>query len=182
MKLGRIEIEAIDQPWYFLVEELRGVGLEAFEHLDGIESTEDFVRFIGGGMYEVLTAFYPDYLPSQMPRHEFECFATQTAYEAGQYDREWARKNGPSFPQIVQALDAGIKANGGEDFRMLIGLVPPKLRELGQALIREKIADLASRSTSSPNSPPTSGESDPTSSGDEAPHVDGTTAESPSLV
>lgn len=180
LPLGKIEVEVMDQPWAYLTHELQDTALKVFEDFDDLDSPETLVRFLGSGIFDVLAVFYPDQIPSLMPRHEFEGFATETAYKAGQYDRDWARKNGPSFPQIVAALTAALEVNGGDDFKRLIGLLPPKWRALGKDLAGAMFAE--SRSLNSESSPPTSGESDPMSSGDDVPPAVGMTEESPSLA
>jgi hypothetical protein len=180
LPLGKIEVEVMDQPWAYLTHELQDTALRVFANFDELDSPESLVTFLGGGVFDFLAAFYPDEIPSLMPRHEFEGFATETAYKAGQYDREWARKNGPTFPQIVAALQAALEINGGDDFKRLIGLLPPKWRGLAKDLAGAMFAE--SRSTSSLSSPLASGESDQTISGDDVPLEVGMTEESPSLA
>jgi hypothetical protein len=160
--LGTVEFEAIDQPHAYLIHELSGFVDGLLGSGVDLDDTTGIVRFFGDGMYGILAVFYPD-LEKRLPPHEFAGFPSVSAFEAGEYDREYARKT-PTFPQIVAAFEAAVEVNGGDYFRKVLGLVDPKLL---RATLTEATAGYLSRT--SPSSPPTSGASDLTSSGDDAP-------------
>lgn len=176
IKLGDLDFQVIDQPHACLTHDLAaavGAVMESGDELTG----DTFAAVAGGSVYEFLCAFYPD-LRDRLPKHEFAGFASRSAHEAGDFDREYAQR-APTFPQIASAFDAALEANGRDILAQMFGWVDPKVRELAWAMVRERMVSLWENSASSP---PTSGASVLTSSGDSDQPSTQTTEASPSLV
>jgi len=176
IKLGDLEFQVIDQPHACLTHDLVaavGTVMASGEELTG----DTFAGVAGGSVYEFLCAFYPD-LRERLPKHEFAGFASRTAHENGVFDREYAQR-APTFPQIAEAFDTALEANGRDVLAQMFGWVDPKAKALAWAMVRDKMVSLWENSVSLP---PTSGESPPMSSGDSDQPSVSTIEESPSLV
>lgn len=95
--------------------------------------------------YQVLKLFMPDDPRDPenclMPEFKFMGFGTQAAYEAGEYERE--ADEGPTIPEIADAIAACMALNGGKVADYLKVLVAPeKLTELVSPQVLQGMGDL----------------------------------------
>lgn len=157
VQLGRHQYEVVDQPLPYLKHELGAL----FETLTTADiDGANLLEFLSGKAYDIIRIFIPDL----MPRWEWEGFATQHAWEAGEYDPVAAR-NGPTPSQIRTAITVCMKVSGLDAYKMLGKIVDPTLlkawvtRELHPFLTKTSLSDLSapaptpSTTSSSPESP-----------------------------
>lgn len=95
--------------------------------------------------YQVLKLFMPDDPRDPenclMPEFKFMGFGTQAAYEAGEYERE--ADEGPTIPEIADAISACMLLNGGKVADYLKVLVAPeKLTELVSPQVLQGMGNL----------------------------------------
>lgn len=112
---------------------------------------------LGGQAHAVLAIF----IPTLMPEHEFQGYATREAYEAGDYDPD--RDSSPTAEEVSKAFEVVFRVNGDLG-RRLGKVIRPEF--LGR-MIELQLAETASGGSVSSQLP--SGESESTSSGTKAP-------------
>lgn len=116
---------------------------------------------VGVQAYELLSALVPK---GFMPEHEFMGYATREAYDAGDYDEEL--DTSPSIPEVIDAVKAVAKVNGGDAVDFLRQLLGPQM--IGK-LIALVIANVAKDSGPSLSLQQPNGGSTQTPSGTNAP-------------
>lgn len=104
-------------------------------------------------------AFLRIFIPDLMPAWKFEGFASQGAKDAGEVD-EQAEEKAPTFPQVLEAVEAIFRVNGGERLKQIVGKL---LGETAADLMRRRMVAVVSQrlqswlSTNGASTPPTSG-------------------------
>lgn len=160
VRLGDVVVPVYAQRHAYLANRL-GRTFQAFVESGEQLATENFLSFLGGQTYEVLSALIPA-LGSRMPKHVFAGFGSPEAMDAGEYDPGQDRS--PSFPEMVEAFECVWRVNRFDVVGKLGSIVDPTLL---RAAVRAQMAERLS--TTSQSSPPMSGGSDRTSSGTTAP-------------
>jgi hypothetical protein len=114
----------------------------------------EVVLKLGDGLYDVLQAF----IPNLMARYKFNGYPTDAAYKADEFDPDAEEaKNSPTFPQLIDALEAAYAINGGTRIKDLVGkILGPQLTGLVRRWI---VAEMQARLAESPTSPSMNGDS-----------------------
>lgn len=161
VELGEHTYEVIPQRIAYINDKLGSIG----DLLDlDFSGDEGFILALGDNAYRLLKVFIPDL----MPEWEWRGYASPTAAEQGQYDKDGDRS--PTVEQIVEAFNTAMKANRLDLFQQLGKLVGA---DFIRSALRAQIAGsvLANSPSSSAGStestPGTSSTTDPTS-GDES--------------
>ena len=175
--LGGVQVPVIPQRHAYLEHRIGPTVQAAIEGGEGIDP-KSFLKWIGDDAYEVLAVLIPT-LPTLIPQYQFRGYATQAAFDAGDFDEDAvnAIAGCPSLPEIQEAYAVAMRVNGIE-----------KLVELGKAVagpeglryLRATMLSGLATSLSSPTSASPSGESDSTSSGTTPPTSTASEASPPS--
>lgn len=165
--LGRHSLPVYPQSLPYLEKRL-GKTITAYMEQAQTEelSAEGFFRFIGDGIYEVLSVLIPA-LPRHMPEFEWHGYESQAAMDAG---GEIAPDNpGPTWAQIVDAGKAVWSVNRFDVLGQFSKLVDPtKLKTDLTNRIRYEMATRgrsSDRQSSSPSRPGTSPQEKPSGTG-----------------
>lgn len=143
VRLGAHTYEIHPQPLPYLRHHLGSL----FEQLetDGVEDAEDLLSFVSGKFYETLKVFIPDL----MPRHEWEGYESEVAFEGGLYSDEWARK-APDGQQVRRALTVCFEVSGLDVWKTFGKLLDPTLL---RATVTRYVAGFLSSNLQSASSP-----------------------------
>lgn len=122
-------------------------------------TAETIIAFLGEGAYDGLVALIPN-LEKRLPRWKFRGFASQEAYEAGEYDE--AVDDSPTLPETLAAFETALHINGLHELAKLGKVIDARL-------LRAQLNRAIAESIASPSSQSVSGASESTSSGTTAP-------------
>jgi hypothetical protein len=136
IKLGEDQYVVEPQPLGYVLNEL---GSDITKALQEAAASKEPGHVLGKQAYAVLHVLLPG--QNLMPEYKFQGFATQKAFEAGEYDRE--HDQSPTGAQVSHALAMVGRVNAGEGADFLKGLTSAVAPELLQQFTTMGVAWLA---------------------------------------
>jgi hypothetical protein len=172
--LGAHEVDVYAQRHAYLSNKLSGFFQELTTMETDVNDAADVVTLLGDRTYDLLAVVLPQYA-KRCPKYEFAGYASQEAYEHGDYVEEADRS--PSFPEMVNAFEVAARINRFDVLKILGKVFDPNLL---RAWVNEQVASAilnssaklpatntgSGTSTSSGAKSPTSTENEDSPSGD----------------
>jgi uncharacterized protein YejL (UPF0352 family) len=141
--LGDHEVDVYPQRHAYLTNGLARLFTGLAKSGVSLESAQDFVSFMGDGMYDVLCVILPQY-GKRCPLYEFMGYDSQAAMDSGKYDEQLDKS--PTLPEMIAALEKAKEVNRLDVVSLLGKVFDPNLV---RSAVNQKMAEALTTSVNS---------------------------------